>query len=589
MLTMALDEWKEMARKDRLLTEAPGPSEEGPWRGEGQPPEGGLVLELFVRDLPRKTGPMDARYADMWNHDFAWFTREEARSMIPDSRKPDDQHRVPENLVRRLARLHLLDSVRGINDAHPYEDKDIQKAEMFLRVDTLEGDLLRLKIEGATRAVEPPLRVVRPSRADEEERGYEAKLLGRATYDVKEEKFLSFELLAIGPRWGGRGYAHSMRQDDLAPQPMGFAVRMIPATEAGIRAVPLHVTEYFTGAVGSRDRMSTIRVAAAGQVVKAQIGANGTIHLLYDTEDGPQYSSSRDSGVTFSEPIPVVDSASRKPGLKFHGADLAVGKDGRVHVALSSNAWKLKLPEEEWSLFYACLASGAKAFSPLRNLNHKPSEGFSLAADDRGTVTATFLSGKLFAMVSRDNGETFTASEELNPVYDPCDCCTTSAAYGPDAKLALLYREETNNERDMYVVLWDQAHGNKPRRVRLSRLPWKTDSCPMTYFTIQRTETGYAAAWPTKGQVYFARLDQDGIVLPPGEIRTPGAAGMRTGLFAIGAADGATLVAWKKNDVLSWQLYDAKGQPEGKPGSAPSRGDGAAGVVLRDGRFALFP
>ena len=94
--------------------------------------------------------------------------------------------------------------------------------------------------------MEPPLRVVRPARADEGERGYEAKLLGRATYDVKEEKFISFELLAIGPRWGGRGYSHSMRQDDLAPQPMGFAFRMIPTTEAGIRAVPLHVSDYFT-------------------------------------------------------------------------------------------------------------------------------------------------------------------------------------------------------------------------------------------------------------------------------------------------------------------------------------------------------
>ena len=111
----------------------------------------------------------------------------------------------------------------------------------------------------------------------------------------------------------------------------------------------------------------------------------------------------------------------------------------------------------------------------------------------------------------------------------------------------------------------------------------------MTYFTITPTSTGYVAAWPTKGRVYFARLDKDGAVLPPGEIRTPGTSGMRMGLLALSAGDGMTLVAWKNKDVLGWQLYDAKGQPQGEPGSASSPGNGAAGVVLPNGRFILFP
>jgi hypothetical protein len=111
----------------------------------------------------------------------------------------------------------------------------------------------------------------------------------------------------------------------------------------------------------------------------------------------------------------------------------------------------------------------------------------------------------------------------------------------------------------------------------------------MTYFSINRSETGYVAAWPTKGQVYFARLDQDGAVLPPGEIKTPGTTGMRTGLLALSAPDGAILVAWKNKDVLGWQLYDVKGQAQGNPDSATSPGNGAAGVVFPDGKFVLFP
>ena len=89
--------------------------------------------------------------------------------------------------------------------------------------------------------------------------------------------------------------------------------------------------------------------------------------------------------------------------------------------------------------------------------------------------------------------------------------------------------------------------------------------------------------------MYFARLDKDGTMLPPGEIRAPGTSGMRSSVLALSATDGATLVAWKNKEVLGWQLYDAKGQLQGNPGSAKSPGNGAAGVSLPNGKFVLFP
>jgi len=336
-------------------------------------------------------------------------------------------------------------------------------------------------------------------------------------------------------------------------------------------------------------RVSTARIPNAKQVIKAQAGADGTIHVLFDGENAPYYTRSVDDGATFGPAIAIVDKASQKYGLKFSAADLAVGKDGKVHVALSSDAWKLKLPEEEWSLHYASLAPGARAFSPLRNLNRQPSEGFSLAADERGNVAACFLSGKLYAMTSQDNGETFSAAAEPNSAWDPCNCCTTSVAFGPDGRLAIIYREETNNDRDMFVVLSDQNPAIKPVRRRLSGTPWNYNACPMTYYTINRTPTGYIAAWPTKGQIYFAQLDKEGRTSSRGEIKTPGTTGMRTGVSAVIAPDGTTLVAWKNKDVLGWQLYDAKGKPDGEPLSAPSPGSGAAAVGGRNNTFLVFP
>jgi hypothetical protein len=342
-----------------------------------------------------------------------------------------------------------------------------------------------------------------------------------------------------------------------------------------------------TNADDGASKVTTVAVPGGGRPVVAKTDKEGAIHLLYESKNGPEYVKSSDGGLTFGPPISVVGDGPRTEGLEYSAWDMAVGKSGRVHVAMSTNAWKLKLPQEEWGFFYASLDPGASTFSPVRNINKKPSEGFSLAADDKGNVTACWLSDKLYANVSHDNGETFAPFVEMDRSYNPCNCCTTSAAYGEDGRLAVLYREETANERDMYLVLWDPDKARITRK-RVGRTPWKIDACPMTYYTVVSTRGGYVAVWPTKGEVYFARLDVQGDPSKQAEIKTPGRSGMRTGVLALTARDGSTLVAWKKDGQTGWQLYGVEGAPSGLPGSAISSGNGVAGVVGSDGRFILF-
>ena len=63
---------------------------------------------------------------------------------------------------------------------------------------------------------------------------------------------------------------------------------------------------------------------------------------------------------------------------------------------------------------------------------------------------------------------------------------------------------------------------------------------------------------------------------------------MRTGMLALTGRDGTTLVAWKNNDQLGWQLYGPGDEPLEPAGSAASPGKGVAGVLSREGRFILF-
>lgn len=342
-----------------------------------------------------------------------------------------------------------------------------------------------------------------------------------------------------------------------------------------------------TQSLHAADKVATLPVPGGGKPMAARTDATGTIHLVFDSVNGPQYTRSVDGGRTLERAIPIVDQASRKPGLEFITWDMAVSGEGAVHVVLGTNAWKLKLPKEEWGYLYARRLPGATEFEPVRNLNHRPSEGFSLAIGTNGALAAVWMAEKLFVTISSDGGKTFGAIIAIDPSLDPCNCCTTSAVYAADGRIALLYREETDNQRDMYLAFWDPST-NKASKKRISTTSWKIDSCPMTYYSLLRSNDGFIATWPTKGDVYFARLATDGSLKAPKEVKTEGQSGMRTGVIGLPVSDEQTFVAWKKDERVGWQLFDARGATLGLPRYLQSAGSGVAVTTTKSGDIVLF-
>jgi len=184
-------------------------------------PEDGLVLQLIARDLPRvvDTRPDDWRKI-AWNLDYAWFTRDEAAVLVPEDRKDGARQAAPWPIIRRLARFHLRDFVRGEPFAWPEEA--IRHGDLWSEVVEVTGSTVRLVLRGAVR-LEIEARWIRPE--DGEERrypsGYDCTLYGEATWNQQRAAFDAFELVASGQRWGANQYNN--REDDLGPQPMGIA------------------------------------------------------------------------------------------------------------------------------------------------------------------------------------------------------------------------------------------------------------------------------------------------------------------------------------------------------------------------------
>jgi hypothetical protein len=334
----------------------------------------------------------------------------------------------------------------------------------------------------------------------------------------------------------------------------------------------------------SADRVQVVSVPDKGEVPDAEIDSKGTIHLAYVVGEDALYVQSTNNGATFTEPLRVnFEPGTVHPPNMYRGPDLAIGKNGRVHVIWYVNAYQRKLPKDQWGVFYSHVDPGQPAFVPARNLNHKPSDNYSLAADADGNVAVIWMAGSLSVNSSRDNGETFGDTETVS-VADPCECCASRAFFSRDSGLFIAYREKANNERDMHLL--SRAKGKTAfTKQKISSTPWEINACPMTGAFLSPAKTGLITAWETKGNVYYGRLTPTASLLPPKEIRT----GKGKWPIAIAAPDGTVLVSWKDGSTLHWQLRDANDKRLGETESQDSRNAHRhAAAVTKDGNFLLF-
>jgi hypothetical protein len=231
MLGRALDKWNSMPEAERLLAGDPSAQSSKIDRPESRYPTDGLVLRVFSRDLPRETPGNDWR-AEAWNQDYAWFRAAEARSLLPQDVKAGEQARVPEALIRRLAKFNFVDNVRGQTGA--YSDNDVRAAVLECHVIRVAEGIASVQFSGATKTEREgvwALDGLKDRQATAKHKiGVELKLYGSAEFDIAREKFVAFELLALGTRFGATQY--NGRHDDSDPAPIGFYLRLAGDTPA---------------------------------------------------------------------------------------------------------------------------------------------------------------------------------------------------------------------------------------------------------------------------------------------------------------------------------------------------------------------
>jgi hypothetical protein len=192
------------------------------------PPAGGVVLRVWSRDLPRDPA-LDTR-PDDWrrrahNLDHAWFTAEEARQMVPGGGRaaPGQVHRWPAPLARRLARVHLVDNVRG--ETPPWAAQEVERAEVQVAAEGADGARVRLRLTGAVRAAAQRRWTDDFTREEYAcAHGVDVALDGDLEWDADAGRFRRFDVAAAGLRWGGTKY--NSRRGDFAPAPVGYWIEL---------------------------------------------------------------------------------------------------------------------------------------------------------------------------------------------------------------------------------------------------------------------------------------------------------------------------------------------------------------------------
>ena len=242
MMAQALDRWTAL-NQPTTPANPPEAYERDP-RHPDLYPSDGLVLKQTLRDLPRPDGhPIPQSRPEAINFDYAWFTKDEAKLFLPDRLEVGAQRQLPHTIVRRLARFHLLDSVRGETPA--WRDEHVVHAHLATEVTQIDGSRIHLHLTGAVLNQQQGTWAVRPFRQkwDNLTRGYDCALHGELTYDRSTERFTQFDLLTVGDRWGGT--EHNNRQEDQLTSPMGIAFLLAGTTPADRTPPHANLWDYF--------------------------------------------------------------------------------------------------------------------------------------------------------------------------------------------------------------------------------------------------------------------------------------------------------------------------------------------------------
>lgn len=322
--------------------------------------------------------------------------------------------------------------------------------------------------------------------------------------------------------------------------------------------------------------VTVTRLPPGGVQPDVATDARGIVHLVYLSGDPKAadvfYTTSRDGGTTFAPPTRVNSEAGSAIALgTIRGAQLALGRDGRVHVVWNgSTAGRPPAGDGAGMPLLYARSAGSGRFEPQRALmttTRHLDGGASVAATDTGEVYVAWhgnaLRGeegeqarRVWLAVSRDDGGTFAPEVAISsPETGVCGCCGLEIA-ASDRRVDVLYRgARAQVHRDIHAL-----HSTDGGRTFTARLvdAWEIGACPMSSMAVL-PDASPLYAWEHDGQVAFRWNER---VAGPAAADTTDARARRKHPRLARSPQGHVLLSWaagtswNKGGTVGWQIFD---------------------------------
>lgn len=345
------------------------------------------------------------------------------------------------------------------------------------------------------------------------------------------------------------------------------------------------------------EEVRLLRLPEDGRLPQAVIDDTGIVHVVY-FEGEPRagdlrYVTLAPGASAWSEPMFVNSQPGTVVGIgPIDGGQLALGKDGRLHVV-----W-FKLGRTEF--LYARSNDAGTGFESQFSLaaGEGVEAGPSVAADDLGNVYVFWHTGEppeaersVFVAISHDEGWTFAPARPISSETEgACDCCALQARADDTGGVYVSYRGAGENIRRGQRLLTSRDRGETFSDELIDL--WEINACPISTTGLTDGLNGVTVAWETEGQVYFTPTDAlASSVSPPGTAearrRNPRVAVNDRGESLLVWGDA---ISWQAGGTFHWQRFNTVGQPIDDFGAGPEIPDGSLPAVVAepDGSFLVI-
>lgn len=254
--------------------------------------------------------------------------------------------------------------------------------------------------------------------------------------------------------------------------------------------------------------LATTSVVFSG--VQPQLAAVGDrVYLVFGQGDVISIARSLDVGETFGTPSPLPISGKLSLGMR-RGPRIAA-TEGAVLVAAVVGA---QGGGADGDVVVFRSTNGGSTWAAPVVINDVPGaarEGLhAMAASPGGLVVIAWLDlrergTRIYTAVSRDHGATWAPDVLVyaSPSGSVCECCHPSVAIANDGAVAIMFRNNLDGNRDMFVVRSNDGR-TFTSATKLGTRSWTLNACPMDGGGVAFGDEGLVATWRREDRVFLS-------------------------------------------------------------------------------------